>query len=274
MAPLRSVGGRTILERNRASGATRSRGLCPLGTTPCRFVGYKSTSLQTRLQLCTKPYLIASLIAVGPPVSIKRLKNASGSSSARRPRHCSSTRSAVSGPGGTPSHARHCVATSGAICGRSLARHLPRQARRRVGRPADLGRVPHVDGLAQPLAAALPGPPEDHRRGVVARGALDLAGQPHALGLAVDLHGLPLANLESTGLAQNLGPLEGSYRDFQSNSWVKLRILGQPCAFYLAVRSADDRRRAVARRGLPLGLAEGGTVILAENDRDGSKISL
>jgi hypothetical protein len=42
-------------------------------------------------------------------------------------------------------------------------------------------------------------------------------------------------NLTSTGLAQNLDPLLGSYRDFQSNFWVNLRILGQPCEFYLPV---------------------------------------
>jgi hypothetical protein len=40
-------------------------------------------------------------------------------------------------------------------------------------------------------------------------------------------------NLRFTGLTQNLGQIEGSYRDFQSNCWVNLRILGQPCGFYL-----------------------------------------
>ena len=44
-------------------------------------------------------------------------------------------------------------------------------------------------------------------------------------------------NLKLTGLTQNLtqnlGQLEGPYRDFQSNCWVNLRILGQPCEFYL-----------------------------------------
>ena len=39
-------------------------------------------------------------------------------------------------------------------------------------------------------------------------------------------------NLKFTGLAQNLGQLEGSYMDFQSNCWVNLRIWGQPCEFY------------------------------------------
>jgi hypothetical protein len=43
-------------------------------------------------------------------------------------------------------------------------------------------------------------------------------------------HGL---NLKFTGLTHNLGQLYGSYRDFQSNCWVNLRILGQPCEFYL-----------------------------------------
>jgi hypothetical protein len=40
-------------------------------------------------------------------------------------------------------------------------------------------------------------------------------------------------NLKFTGLTQNLGQLYGSYRGFQSNFWVNLRILGQPCEFYL-----------------------------------------
>ena len=44
---------------------------------------------------------------------------------------------------------------------------------------------------------------------------------------------LTAVNLKSTGLTQNLGQLRGSYRDFQSNFWVNLRILGQPCEFYL-----------------------------------------
>jgi hypothetical protein len=43
-------------------------------------------------------------------------------------------------------------------------------------------------------------------------------------------------NLKFTGLTQNLGQLQGSYRDFQSNCWVNLRILGQPCEFYLRVK--------------------------------------
>jgi hypothetical protein len=45
-------------------------------------------------------------------------------------------------------------------------------------------------------------------------------------------------NLKFTGLIQNLGQLlEGSlYRDFQSSWWVDMRILGQPCEFYLIAR--------------------------------------
>jgi hypothetical protein len=42
-------------------------------------------------------------------------------------------------------------------------------------------------------------------------------------------------NLTFTGLTQNLGQLWGSYRDFQLNYWVNLRISGQPCEFYLDV---------------------------------------
>ena len=40
-------------------------------------------------------------------------------------------------------------------------------------------------------------------------------------------------NLKFTGLTQNLGQLRCSHMDFQSNCWVNLRILGQPCEFYL-----------------------------------------
>jgi hypothetical protein len=36
--------------------------------------------------------------------------------------------------------------------------------------------------------------------------------------------------------------------DFQSNCWVNLRILGQPCEFYLHARG--DRRGCLDRRGL------------------------
>jgi hypothetical protein len=41
---------------------------------------------------------------------------------------------------------------------------------------------------------------------------------------------LPM-NLKYTGLTQNLGQLYGAYREFQSNCWVNLQILGQPCEF-------------------------------------------
>ena len=55
-----------------------------------------------------------------------------------------------------------------------------------------------------------------------------LGGQPGGL------HPAPRAlNLKFTGLTQNLGQLYGSYRDYQSNFWVNLRILGQPCEFYV-----------------------------------------
>jgi hypothetical protein len=42
--------------------------------------------------------------------------------------------------------------------------------------------------------------------------------------------------LKFTGLTQNLGQPYGSYRDFQPNCWVDLRILGQPCGLYLTRR--------------------------------------
>ena len=47
------------------------------------------------------------------------------------------------------------------------------------------------------------------------------------------------SNLKFTGLTQNLGQLYGSYRDFQSNCWVNLRILGQPCEFHLSAAPGD-----------------------------------
>ena len=41
-----------------------------------------------------------------------------------------------------------------------------------------------------------------------------------------------------TGLAQTLGQICDSNRDFQSNCWANLRILGQPCAFQVPVAPA------------------------------------
>jgi hypothetical protein len=50
-------------------------------------------------------------------------------------------------------------------------------------------------------------------------------------------------------LTQNLGQLKALYRDSQSNFWVNLRILGQPCEFYLGgLRPRPGRRRRVERR--------------------------
>ena len=42
------------------------------------------------------------------------------------------------------------------------------------------------------------------------------------------------ANVKSTGLAQNSGQLQDSNRDFQSNLWANLKILGQSCEFRVA----------------------------------------
>ena len=65
-------------------------------------------------------------------------------------------------------------------------------------------------------------------------------------------------NLEFTALAQNLGQLYGSYMDFQSNFWVDLRILGQPCEFYLCLPGRQARAAAPGRaaRLARLGLGE------------------
>ncbi len=41
---------------------------------------------------------------------------------------------------------------------------------------------------------------------------------------------------------QNLGQLYGPYRNFQSNCWVNLRILGQPCGFYLRAPQRGARQ--------------------------------
>jgi hypothetical protein len=56
-------------------------------------------------------------------------------------------------------------------------------------------------------------------------------------------------NLKFTGLTQNLGQLQGSFRDFQSNCWVNLRILGQPCELYLLGLSHSES----VLYGAPLG---------------------
>jgi hypothetical protein len=63
-------------------------------------------------------------------------------------------------------------------------------------------------------------------------------------------------NLKFTALAQNLGRLYGSYRDFQSYFGVNLQILGPPCEFYLCLpgrqarAAAPGRAARSARRGL------------------------
>jgi hypothetical protein len=58
-------------------------------------------------------------------------------------------------------------------------------------------------------------------------------------------------NLEFTGLTQNLGQLYGFYRDFQSNFWVNLRILGQPCEFHLGRTTATSDARSPRPRRRP-----------------------
>jgi hypothetical protein len=45
-----------------------------------------------------------------------------------------------------------------------------------------------------------------------------------------------------TGLTHNLGQLYGFCRDFQSNFWVDLQFVGQPCEFYL--RACQERPTA------------------------------
>ena len=55
-----------------------------------------------------------------------------------------------------------------------------------------------------------------------------------------------LLNLKFTGMTQNLRELQGSYRDFQSNCWVNLRIQGEPCEFYLLGQQARHQRRLLA----------------------------
>jgi hypothetical protein len=40
-------------------------------------------------------------------------------------------------------------------------------------------------------------------------------------------------NENLTGLAQTVGQLQGSNRDFQSKCWAKPRNLGQPCAIFV-----------------------------------------
>jgi hypothetical protein len=66
--------------------------------------------------------------------------------------------------------------------------------------------------------------------------------QPYSGGAAGPAGVLADGNLKFTGLTQNLGQLYGSYRDFQSNCWVNLRILGQPCEFYLVAATRELNR--------------------------------
>ena len=52
----------------------------------------------------------------------------------------------------------------------------------------------------------------------------------------IEFLGSRIARAELTGLTQNLGQLQGSYKNFQSNCWVNSRTLGQPCAILLRRR--------------------------------------
>jgi hypothetical protein len=52
-------------------------------------------------------------------------------------------------------------------------------------------------------------------------------------------------NLTYPGLSQNIGQLEGSYRDFQSNCWVNLLSLGHPCEFYLQLAASSCKPLAL-----------------------------
>ena len=49
-----------------------------------------------------------------------------------------------------------------------------------------------------------------------------------------------------TGLAQNLGQLQASHRDFQSKFLVNSKILGQPCVFQVGAGGGAGGRRARA----------------------------
>ena len=43
----------------------------------------------------------------------------------------------------------------------------------------------------------------------------------------------------------NFGQLQASYRDFQSNCWANLQILGQPCAFCVGAQHCGAHRNVV-----------------------------
>jgi hypothetical protein len=69
---------------------------------------------------------------------------------------------------------------------------------------------------------------------------------------------LATRKVKFTGLAQNLGRLQASNMDFQSNCWANLRILGQPSAFQARAgrsgtltRSAPSPRPATTDAGDP-----------------------
>ena len=67
-----------------------------------------------------------------------------------------------------------------------------------------------------------------------------------------------LLNENCTGLAQIVGQLQGSNRDFQPNCWAKSRNFGQPCTCFV-LRSVSTRgvrlSASESRRSTPTGCA-------------------
>ena len=70
-------------------------------------------------------------------------------------------------------------------------------------------------------------------------------------------------NLKFIGLTQNMDELLGTYRDFQSNCWVNLRIVGQPCGFYRVGESAHTLAARSGASGCAELLTRGATVARA-----------
>ena len=67
-------------------------------------------------------------------------------------------------------------------------------------------------------------------------------GAPGAEKIHVSSANLGSVKVRFTGLAQTLGQLDDSNRDFRSNCWANLRILGQPCEFQVAGPKDLSRR--------------------------------
>ena len=122
----------------------------------------------------------------------------------------------------------------------------------------------HTSGSAAPAAAhGVPVEVASSWQDRLEPQLVDSAASAHPMTPSAQISQSPPASTWNPhGVDPKSGPThKGPYRDFQSNCWVNLRILGQPCAFYLSVgrraelnvRVALARRRAVRVRAGHLG---------------------